>query len=413
MERHELARLLGAVRPARGNRVVISESNPEKFMASFAAAVAGDGDIFLANPAWGAAERTQFEALLAASPEADETQRGWLMIPTGGSSGRLKLARHDSRTLSAAVSGFTGHFGLEKVNAVGGLPLHHVSGLLGWLRCALTGGLYLPADWKEIEQGLRPALPEPADGWVISLVPTQLQRLQRDTAATDWLRQFRLVLLGGAPAWPDLLDRAAAAKINLAPSYGMTETGAMVTALRPEEFLAGARNAGRALPHARVEVNAAGLIEITAGSNFLGFHPDRRSPGQRFETADLGRIDGQGCLHVLGRSDALIISGGEKIQPGEVEGVLRAATGVGDLAVIGLPDAEWGERVICVYARESGLAVEDARRAAEQQLSPPQRPKAYVALATWPVSSAGKLNRAQLASLAAAGLRAGTKPPSG
>ncbi len=408
MERHELARLLGSANPVRANRVVIPESNPERFMADFATAVAGKGEVFLCNPAWGAAERAQFDALVAAPADGDENQRGWLMIPTGGSSGRLKFARHDSRTLAAAADGFALHFGQQKVNSVGGLPLHHVSGLLGWLRCILSNGRYLSVDWKEIENGLRPILPAQADGWVISVVPTQLERLLREEAATDWLRQFRLVLLGGAPAWPDLLDRAATARIRLAPSYGMTETAAMVTALRPEEFLAGARSAGSPLPHARVDVGPAGAINITAESNFLGYYPARRSPAQRFETADLGRIDEQGCLHVLGRSDATIITGGEKVQPVDIEGVLKAATGVANLAVIGLPDAEWGERVVCVYTGGADFRVESARLAAEKQLSPPQRPKAYVALANWPVSGAGKLNRTLLATLAAAELRAGT-----
>ncbi|MDP2138874.1 MAG: AMP-binding protein, partial [Candidatus Didemnitutus sp.] len=359
-------------------------------MAAFASAAAGAGDVFLGNPAWGAAERAQLDELAAAATADADDQSGWLMIPTGGTSGRLKLARHDSRTLSAAVSGFTGHFGLQKVNAVGGLPLHHVSGLLGWLRCALTGGLYLPADWKEIEQGLRPALRELADGWVISLVPTQLHRLLRDAAVTDWLRQFRLVLLGGAPAWPDLLDRAAAAKINLAPSYGMTETAAMVTALRPDEFLAGARSAGSPLPRVRVAVDGNGLITVAAESNFLGYYPERRPVAQALATADLGRIDERGHLHVLGRRDQAIITGGEKVQPAEVEAVLKAATGVGELAVIGLADAEWGERVVCVTAAGAGFSMALAQRAADQHLLPHERPKAYVMLAIWPATEAGK-----------------------
>lgn len=402
MERHELARRLGATTTHRATRTVIAEPNPEEFIAQFAAALAGDGDIFLANPHWGANERGQAAALIEAAVAHDPAQpgRGWLMIPTGGTSGFVKFARHDSFTLAAAAQGFARHFGLARVNAAGGLPLHHVGGLVAWLRTVLTGGTYLPANWKEIEAGLRPDLPARADGWVISLVPTQLERLLRDAAAADWLRQFRLVILGGAPAWPALLDQAAAERIRISLSYGMTETAAMVTALRPEEFLAGRRTSGPALPHVRVAVNAEGAITVAGESVFRGYYPHWRSPAEAFVTADAGHLDAEGHLHVTGRRDAAIITGGEKVHPADVEAVLQRATGVAQVAVVGVPDAEWGQRVVALYPAASGFSERRAREAAERELSPHQRPKNYLALARWPVSELGKLNRAQLAEAA-------------
>lgn len=408
MERHELAGQLGLGTKKRAPRIVIAEPNPEKFMAQFAAAVAGEGDVFLANPHWGANERGQAAALIeaAAASQPPQAGRGWLMIPTGGTSGFVKFARHDSQTLAAAVRGFARHFNCARVNAVGGLPLHHVGGLLAWLRTELTGGTYLPANWKEIEAGLRPKLPARGDGWVISLVPTQLERLLREEAATEWLRQFRVVILGGAPAWPALLDHAAAAGIRISLSYGMTETAAMVTALQPEDFLAGKRTSGTALPHMRVAVNTEGAITVGGESVFHGYYPHWRPATEEFETADAGQLDADGHLHVFGRRDAAIITGGEKVHPAAVEAVLQHATAVAQLSVIGLPDAEWGQRVVAVFPADSGFSVRRAREAAAQQLSPHQRPKNYLALPHWPVNELGKLDRARLAELARAGLSA-------
>lgn len=409
MERRELARVLGATRVERAPRVLIAESNPDKFMDRFAAGAAGEGEVFLGNPAWSAAERAQVEVLMKLKSPSPRPSRdeGWLMIPTGGSSGVIKFARHDARTIAIAVDGFLRHFGLKRVNAIGGLPLYHVSGLMAWMRCALSGGIYLPGSWKEIEAGLQPELPELPDGWVISLVPTQLERLMRDEAEVDWLRRFHLILIGGAPASAELLDRAAAARLPLALSYGMTETAAMVAALRPAEFIAGARDVGTALPHARLETGPHGEIRIASEANYRGYFPHWHNVGAWFETSDFGEVTATGHWRVLGRRDAAIITGGEKVQPADVEAVLRAATRVRELAVIGIPDAEWGQRVVAVYPNDMPFAVEAARHAAHEQLSPHQRPKHYVALPEWPRNEAGKLNSARLVELALAALRAG------
>lgn len=397
MERRELAKLLGgsAAALAGARRVVIETPDPAEFAHRFADAVASEAEIFLADPAWGAGERARLAELLA-TPPGPPRDRGWLMIPTGGSSGGLKFARHDGFTLAAAVRGFGRHFGLERVNAVGVLPLHHVSGLMAWLRCVLTGGAHVAWEWKRIEAGDWPA--RAAGEWVISLVPTQLDRLLKQPAAVEQLRSFRVIFLGGAPAWPDLLERAAAARLPLALSYGMTETAAMVTATTPAEFLAGERSAGAALPHARVELGPEAEIQISGSSLFRGYFPEWRHERKFFVTTDVGSFDARRRLTVLGRRDAVIISGGEKVQPADVEAALRDAAGTADFAVIGLPDAEWGERVVCVYAAGASFAVERARAAAVA-LTPAQRPKAYLEVADWPRSEAGKLNRARLREL--------------
>ncbi len=258
MERAELARLLGAPTggaPRAAEPVFIAERDGARFVARFAAAAAGEGPVFLGDPGWAQNQRDRWAPLVAAAAgRADPgAERAWLMIPTGGSGGGLRFVRHGQDTLGAAVTGFRAHFGLRTVNAVGVLPLYHVSGLMSWLRCALTDGSYVPWDWKALEAGERPPLGK--GDWVISLVPTQLQRLLGSTEAVAWLRGFHVIFLGSGPVWPDLAAAAAAAQLRIALSYGLTETAAMVTALRPEEFLAGARSSG-----ARAVVDPKGTV---------------------------------------------------------------------------------------------------------------------------------------------------------
>lgn len=354
------------------------------------------GYVFLHDPKWGPAERTEVQRRKSSIVNRpSSTATGWLCIPTGGTSGAIRFARHDERTLTAAARGFAAHFGIQKTNAVDVLPPYHVSGLMARVRCAESGGRHVPWNWKRLEVGDVPELD--AGEWVISLVPTQLQRLLASTEATAWLRRFAIVFIGGGPAWPELADAAAQAGLRLALSYGMTETAAMVAALRPDEFLAGARSCGAVMPHARIELDADGVIGVGGASLFRGYFPDDRT-GELFQTADLGRIDERGHLHVLGRRDAVIITGGKKVAPAEVEAALRATGQFADVAVIGVPDAEWGEAVVACYpAGDPAPDLGVAQAALAASLPAFKRPKRYVPIANWPRNAQGKLNRAALA----------------
>jgi O-succinylbenzoic acid--CoA ligase len=398
MERAGLARVLGGVHAHGAGRIVIEESDARRFMQAFAHACGGRGEVFLSNPDWGSFERNQVDALLRATVmEKVNPELGWLMIPTGGTSGRVRFARHDAETITAAVRGFTRHFELPQVNAMGMLPLYHVSGFMAWMRCVMTGGEYRPLEWKAIERGDRPVLSKKAHGWVISLVPTQLERLLRDARATEWLRGFRIIFLGGAPAWPQLLDKAAAARLPLSPGYGMTETAAMIAAQRPEQFLAGARSNGAVLPHAQVSFTDEGAIMVAGRSVFHGYYPEWREASEPFVTSDGGYSDERGELHVTGRRDAVIITGGEKVDPVEVEAVLRGTGEFSDVLVIGVPDVEWGQRVIAVYpSGEKMPRLEKVTAAIGRLLTAPKRPKEFVAIPQWPVNAQGKINRAEV-----------------
>jgi O-succinylbenzoic acid--CoA ligase len=405
MERAELARRLGAAGVAVAPRDVrVAARDPGLFMVAFADAVAAGGTVWVADPSWSEAERTQFAGRQPSAAMGSSSPAGWLCLPTGGSGGVVRSARHDEGTIAAAVEGCRGHFQVDRINAVGVLPLHHVSGLMAWMRCALTGGRYQSWAWGELEAGRWPEMG--GDGWFLSLVPTQLQRLLETPRSVEPLRRFRAVLLGGGPAWPDLLERARAARVPLAPSYGMTETAAMVTALRPEEFLAGRTGCGAALPHARVTVDTDGVIRTAGGSLFRGYYPGWREAGD-WRTEDFGRIDEHGGLHVVGRRDAIIITGGEKVDPDAVEAALRATGQFADVAVVGVPDARWGQAVVACFpgaGREPDL--EAVGRELAASLAPHKRPKRYLRVDHWPRTESGKLNRPALIALAAAGIGA-------
>ncbi len=360
--------------------------------------------VFLCDPHWSGTEMAAFSQLTAGHASSHAGETGWLGIRTGGSGGGMKFARHDERTLLAAVRGFCAHFALQQVNAVDVLPAHHVSGFMARVRCAATGGTHVAWDWKKLEAGELPDL-HGSPHWVLSLVPTQLQRLLASPVAVAWLRHFAVVFLGGGPTWPELADAAAHAGLRVSLSYGMTETAAMVAALRPADFLAGYRSCGAALPHAKLTLTSEGLIVIAGDSLFRGYVGE---PGEalsaggarRFVTSDFGRFDERHHLHVLGRADAVIITGGKKVNPADVEAVLRASGEFADIAVIGVPDPEWGQVVVACHPA-SAHAPNLTRATAA--LAPHQRPKRFVAIAHWPRNAQGKIDRAALARLAQPG----------
>ncbi|MCX6937806.1 MAG: AMP-binding protein [Verrucomicrobia bacterium] len=368
-----------------------------------AALVERGGAVFLLDPGWGERERAQWAALAERTPPDWDGREGWLCIATGGSSGAMKLARHDERTLGAAVAGFSAHYGVTRVDATGVLPPWHVSGLMAWARCAWTGGVYEALDWKAVETG---AVPQRAEGGFLSLVPTQLARLLGKAETERWLRSFAAVFVGGGPVGGDLLARARAARVPVVLSYGMTETAAMVVAQRTGGFWGGDDSCGEVMPQVRLRLDGEGRIWVAGESLFRGYWPETRTAGE-WRTDDLGELAAGGGLRVLGRADALFISGGEKVNPAEVEMVLREVAGavLADVVAVGVPHAEWGNETVALYpvAEQEAKWDEDAVRAeVAARLAAAKRPKRYVAVpaAEWPRNAQGKVNRAALADLA-------------
>ncbi|MGC1308604.1 MAG: AMP-binding protein [Phormidesmis sp.] len=400
--------------------LLLAEAEAADFLAGFMAALLADWDVALANPRWGQQEwqsvgqpirpdwvlgKNPFPVdgpVLSENINRQRTAQSAILIPTGGSSGQIKFACHTWDSLMASVSGFLQFFcpQAQPVNSYCTLPLYHVSGLMQILRTWRSGGQTTLLSWKT----LSPFPPFPLPHTYLSLVPTQLQHLLH-TGQTPWLRHFRAVLLGGAPAWPDLLNHAADQRIPLSLSYGMTETAAMVTALSPEAFLRGDRSSGRALPHVtvRIEQNGQilpaktnGQIVIHSPATALGYH-HLSSPSflsNTFYTDDLGYLSAEGDLYITGRISGKIISGGENVFPAEVETAIRSTKLVKDVCVIGMPDRQWGEAVVAAYVPvNASVSVEGLKAAIALKLSRYKQPKHWVCLEALPRNAQGKINR--------------------
>jgi o-succinylbenzoate---CoA ligase len=354
---------------------VISTRDIDRFIVEFLAAVSLGVPVFLTDPRWGEVEQQQFTNSIAQGTPL----QGTIMIPTGGTSGQLKLAIHSPATLSAAVEGFQAFYGVAEINSHCLLPLHHVSGLMQLWRSIATNGYFTTT--KEVP------------GSFISLVPTQLQRWL--PSRSDWLRSFRTVIIGGAPAAAHLLAEARTAQIPLSPSYGATETAAMVAALPVADFLARAVGCGQPLPHAQLRIQpTTGRIEIKSRSLMLGYYPHLRAPQEYWLTDDLGELDELGSLQIIGRESQKIISGGEKIFPEQVEAAILATGLVTDVCVLGLPDPEWGDRVVACYVGAVDSLV--LQTAVADRLAAFKRPKAWFALPEIPRNSQGKVDRQRL-----------------
>jgi o-succinylbenzoate---CoA ligase len=405
--------------------VLLVERDPVDFLAGFVAACTFECPIFLGSPDWGSTEWQQVGALVRPDliwgkiPATElrnpprslaSPPKGWIMIPTGGSSGNIRFAIHTWETLIASVQGFQAYFDLQQVNCFCVLPLYHVSGLMQGVRSLHSGGQWLAAPWKAVAAGQWCDV-DPSS-YFLSLVPTQLQTLLDNPQTQAWLSRFQTVLLGGAPAWPDLLERARLAGIPLAPTYGMTETASQVATLKPEAFLRGQGGCGPALPHASITVQDTsgvvlpaqriGTVVIRAKSLALGYYPDRWFNGT-LKTEDLGFWNFQGSLQIVGRRSQMILTGGEKVLPAEVEAAILATNQVTDVCVIGLPDPYWGQAVIAVYVpKEAGVLAATLKPLLSRQLSRFKHPKHWIAVAALPRNAQGKINREQVQQLARA-----------
>jgi malonyl-CoA/methylmalonyl-CoA synthetase len=192
--------------------------------------------------------------------------------------------------------------------------------------------------------------------------------------------------------------------------YGMTETGMLVS--NPYDGQRRAGSVGLALPGVEVRLEEcegagepAGEILVRGPNVFAGYldgiGADAFAAGSWFRTGDLGRADPDGYLRIVGRSKELIITGGFNVYPRDVEEVLRDHPAVVDVAVVGVPDPEWGERVVaCVVTAETadGAAAEGLLAWAAERLAPYKRPREVRYVDELPRNAMGKVVRAALVS---------------
>jgi o-succinylbenzoate---CoA ligase len=390
--------------------ILLAESNPLKFLAIFLAGITSNSSVFLANPDWKNNEWEQVFSLVkpdyifgknikftADNFPAVNTLTNSLMIPTGGSSGKIRFAIHNWHTLTASVKGFCEYFQIQKVNSFCLLPLYHVSGLMQFVRSFITGGNLTIIPYHKVKENRLNDL-ENLD-YFISLVPTQLQFfLENDP---QWLANFSTVLLGGAPAWPSLLEKAREYNISLSPTYGMTETASQIVTLKPADFRSNNNSNGQVLPHAKIKINPENnRIIVQASSLFLGYYPHLNSFNY-WETDDLGYFDQNNYLYIIGRDSQKIITGGENVYPFEIEMAIRETNLVKDVVILGLPDTKWGQSITAFYVPVDSQINEIIIQARlKDKLISYKLPKRWLKLDKIPQNTQGKIHLETLITLA-------------
>jgi len=374
--------------------------------------------VFLGNPHWAGADRdeaarqiprgttilgTTLEPRGLGTCDFPLNWRGRVMIPTGGTGGKVKFIIHSPETLRAAA------FGLRDALAARGLspilhgvtctPPWHVSGFMPAIRARLTGGEHAVLDGRFRDGDALPAVTLPAGGTkIISLVPAQLSRLLAKPDGEAWLRMFDVILLGGSSVPAPLLGELRARRLPVFLTYGATETAAACALCAPEKIWAGEAVRGTPLPGVRFAANGDGVVTIATPSLGLGLWPDGPI-GSPWVSGDRGDVAADGSVRLSGRADRVIITGGEKVDPSRVERALLATGLVQEALVLGMADAAWGEVIAaCVVGPATA---ESALRRACEALEPAARPRRYAFVPTLPTDASGKPDREAIARLTA------------
>lgn len=324
-----------------------------------------------------------------------EQLRGWLagpadvrlVVATSGSTGapkRVALTR-DAVLASVAASarrlGATGPWVLA-------LPPTYVAGVQVVVRSLVAG--HEPV---LLERDGWPA----GESWFVSLVPTQLGRLLEDDDAAAALRRAHTVLLGGGPIDPSLRQRAVATGVRVVATYGAAETAG------------GCVYDGLPLDGVAVAVGEGGRIRIGGPTLFEEYVDDPVLTAQTlvdgwYLTSDAGRIDEDGRLVVLGRVDDVVVSGGINVPAVAVAARIREHPAVAAAEVLGVPDEEWGNRVVAFVAPASAVALEDLRDWVAAEHPRAWAPRDLVVVDAIPLLPNGKPDRQALLALARAAL---------
>jgi len=341
-----------------------------------------------------------------------DPEQAFALVPTSGSSGTPKIVVLSRRAVLASAAASEANLGvLADERWLLCLPLSHVGGLaivVRMLAARRTVVLFDPG-----EAGLLASSRELAARMterrvsIVSLVPALLDKLLREGFTPP--ASLRAVLLGGAGCAPDLAERAWQARIPLLTSYGLTETGSQIVARRyAERYERLARRDDRVSsgqPLAGVELKLVGDRIAVRGPALLTRYLDPELPAVDadgwFLTTDRGVFGELGDLFVLGRTDLVLVTGGENVDPEEVERALRDLPDVADACVFGLPSAEFGLRIAAVvvlqrisWARAPALRIAGLRKGLARTLAPSKIPRSFVFAAALPVTVTGKLDRA-------------------
>lgn len=324
-------------------------------------------------------------------------------VATSGSTGNPKGVILSRRAFMAAFDAASANLPWQEGDRwLLCLPPAHVGGLSVPLRTLQARRTVVCAPPGSFDPQAFAHLVEQERVTLVSLVPTMLARLLE--AGWQPPARLRAVLLGGAGASRALLHRAHDAGVPVLTTYGLTETCGQVATQRPGTPPSPVQGAGPPLPGVQVRV-VGGEIQV-AGPTLLsglvgGGTPPWTSDGF-LRTGDAGTFDGEGRLHVHGRLDDRIVTGGENVDPLEVEAVLASLPGVRAACVFGAPDATWGQVVAAALVPEPGA---DPRVGLQDHLdrvfAPHRRPRRVALVHALPTTPSGKVDRRAVARRAA------------
>lgn len=291
------------------------------------------------------------------------------------------------------------------------LPLSHVGGLAILWRSVIFGNAvtlherFDPlAVSEEVDRG---------EVTIVSLVPTMLHRLLEARGDRPLPATVRAVLVGGGPIPASLIERSLRAGVPISPTYGLTESASQVATLRPEEVPSCPGSCGQPLYPLEVRIDlpgtrsrfqepgeVAGEILVRGPMVMAGYwgRPEETAEVLRdgwLRTGDIGYLDPDGNLYVLDRRDDLIVTAGENVYPAEVEAVMRQHPAVAEAAVVGLPDAEWGQVVVAAVETTGRVQVteEQLRAFVGQHLARHKVPRRIRLVEALPRSGPDKVSR--------------------
>lgn len=348
---------------------------------------------------------------------------GGLVLATSGTTGAPKVIRLSEAQLLYTAGSVAAHHRLSTVDrGLNPLPLFHINAEVVGLLSTLVAGATLVVDDRFHRRGFWDLVCRRKITW-INAVPAVVSRLTPLDPGETVPAGVRFVRSASAPLPPSTLARfEEATGLPVVESYGMTEAGSQITAnplpgprkpgsvglpvgveLRVVAAAGDAVGTPAGRPVGRVEIRGAGVISAYGSPG----HEHRVDPDGWLDTGDLGYLDGDGYLHLVGRMDDVINRGGEKVHPREVEEVvLSAHPRVAAAAVVGHDHHELG-RVPVAYlvlhgvagAQDGGVAAEIVERVQAhcvRFLSRPKRPVAFHVVHQLPAGATGKVRRAMI-----------------
>lgn len=334
-------------------------------------------------------------------PPGDE--RALAIVHTSGTTGRPRGVVLSRRAFVAAARASAANLGWREDDRwLLPLPLAHVGGLSIVTRCLLARRTVVLGSGDDVGSLLDSVHRHRVT--LLSLVPTVLRRILDLDPPVRPPDHLRAVLLGGGPAAPTLLEQAVDQGWPVLTTYGLTEACSQVTTQRYGTVNRGEAGSGPPLPGVELRIGDDDEIQVRGPTLFSRYVPaGAGSPfidGDWFPTGDRGRIDDRGNLHVLGRRADRIVTGGENVDPAEVEHALETLAGVREACVFGVPDDEWGEVVcVAVVPEATGDTEADRRRLARQihelrgRLAPFKLPRRLAVVESLPRTATGKVDR--------------------